>query len=765
MTTRNWSLRTRITALLLVPLVALLVLWVFAVSLTARPVIQLLHFRSLAHDVAAPLEVLVTEVQQERQLSLVFLGGDTAMPSLDEQRHATDSAADAFRRQSSHAAAQLALDQPTTSRLDDLLDTLTGLGKARSEVDQRGINRTGALASYSTIVDSAFQLMPALAEVGDDELVRRSRTVTDLARARELLAQENAMVAGAVRAGRFVDDEASKVGQLIGLRRLLTADAVAALPESGRRAFNEVSGSAEYNALVGLEDVLVAQGRAGERPPIGGRQWAAAATAVAAAERGFENRQARVVADMAEPIAVAIVLRLALAGLLGLLALIATSLISVRIARSLLERLGQLRRNALELADHQLPGVVGRLRRGEPVDVAAETPPIAYGSDEIGELGRAFAEVHRTAVAAAVDEAALRRGMSEVFLNIARRNQTLLYRQLALLDQLEREPQAPEQMADLFRLDHLATRMRRHAEDLVILAGARPSRGWREPVPLVDVVRGAVSEVEDYARVDVREVPTVGLVGRAVGDVIHLVAELLENATAFSPPQSRVRVTAQAVPSGVALEIEDRGLGMTAEALAEANGRLTEPPDFDPANSARLGLFVVAQLARRHGITVTLVHSGYGGVTAVVLVPALLVAELPAGLPARSTRRDGRLRAVPALAPPQELPPVAAPSVLRAPAGEMSADGLPRRVRQASLAPGLVGVAAPPPPEPAVGTARPVAGALALPSGGRTPGEIRHMMSELQTATRRGRVDGAAAVRELPALPAPRSRSAAGEDG
>jgi hypothetical protein len=180
--------------------------------------------------------------------------------------------------------------------------------------------------------------------------------------------------------------------------------------------------------------------------------------------------------------------------------------------------------------------------------------------------------------------------------------------------------------------------MRRHAEDLVILAGAAPGRGWRNPVPVIDVVRGAISEVEDYKRVDIRSVESASVLGRAVGDVIHLLAELLENAASFSPPQTRVQVTGQALPHGYGIEIEDRGLGMTPEALDEANRRLAEPPDFDPADSARLGLFVVAQLAHRHGIRVSLRASAFAGVTAIVLVPGELVVAAPvAALPSGSS--------------------------------------------------------------------------------------------------------------------------------
>jgi hypothetical protein len=212
-----------------------------------------------------------------------------------------------------------------------------------------------------------------------------------------------------------------------------------------------------------------------------------------------------------------------------------------------------------------------------------------------------------------------------VFRSLARRSQSLLHRQLTLLDQMERRASDPEALDDLFRLDHLTTRMRRHAEGLVILAGAPPGRGWSSPVRMVDVMRGAIAEVEDYARVSVATRSQAALAGSAVADVIHLLAELIENATTLSPPYTSVRVSGDTVGNGFAIEVEDRGLGMSPTRLAELNDRLANPPEFNPSDSEQLGLFVVSQLAKRHGIRVTLRASPYGGTAAIVLIPLHLV--------------------------------------------------------------------------------------------------------------------------------------------
>ncbi len=280
--------------------------------------------------------------------------------------------------------------------------------------------------------------------------------------------------------------------------------------------------------------------------------------------------------------------------------------------------------------------MVARLRRGEDVDVAAEAPPLRMGGDEIGRVGQAFELVRQTAIRAAVEEARLRQGLNDVFRSLARRSQSLLHRQLTLLDQMERRATDPEALDDLFRLDHLTTRMRRHAEGLVILAGAPPGRAWSSPVRMVDVMRGAIAEVEDYARVSVATRSQAALAGSAVADVIHLLAELIENATTLSPPYTSVRVSGDTVANGFAIEVEDRGLGMSAQRLAELNERLASPPEFNPSDSEQLGLFVVSQLAKRHGIRVTLKASPYGGTAAIVLIPQHLVVTeeaFRAGLP------------------------------------------------------------------------------------------------------------------------------------
>jgi anti-sigma regulatory factor (Ser/Thr protein kinase) len=303
-----------------------------------------------------------------------------------------------------------------------------------------------------------------------------------------------------------------------------------------------------------------------------------------------------------------------------------------------------------------------RLSAGEQVDIETEAPRLEYDKNEVGEVGQALNTLQRAAVEAAVKQAELRAGVSEVFVNLARRSQVLLHKQLTLLDTMERRTEDTDELADLFRLDHLTTRMRRHAEGLVILSGAAPSRQWRRPVQLMDVVRAAVAEVEDYERVEVRRLPRVAVTGPAVADLTHLAAELLENATVFSPPHTAVQVLGERVANGFTLEIHDRGLGMTAESLLDANLRLAETPEFELSDTDRLGLFVVSRLAQRQNVRVSLQPSPYGGTTAVVFIPdALLSDDVPDtnGLGFRLDRdrsARGPGQALGRSAPPAELP-------------------------------------------------------------------------------------------------------------
>ena len=384
-----------------------------------------------------------------------------------------------------------------------------------------------------------------------------------------------------------------------------------------------------------MEDQIAAA-RAGTRLNVSPLAWEGSVESVVAALNQAETVGRLGVTRGTAHAGNVILLRLFLVGGAGLAAVLISALLLLRFGNRITRELTRFLMAVRALADERLPAVVNRLRRGEDVDVAVEAPPLTLRTKtrEVARIADAFGAMQRTAVEAAVGQAELRKGVSKVFRSLARRNQSLLQRQLRMLDAMERGTEDPDALAQLFRLDHLTTRMRRQAEGLIILSGAPPGRGWREPVPVVEVLRGAIGEIEDYARVDLITSHRDLVPGAAVTDVTHLLAELIENAALYSPPNTRVRVTAGPVASGFAVEIEDRGLGMPPETMAALNERLANPPEFDLADSDQLGLLVVSLLAARHGIKVTLRGSPYGGISAVVLMPHHLALEdVPASLP------------------------------------------------------------------------------------------------------------------------------------
>ncbi|MFG3700055.1 nitrate- and nitrite sensing domain-containing protein [Micromonospora sp. NPDC047620] len=747
MKSRDWPIRSKLTALVVVPVTALLALWIFATTLTFGPALDLLAARTLLYDLGHPGETVVAELQRERRLSVVHLAGGDVAPGLAEQRQRTDRAVAELRRRVGGEELRDAAGDHLDTRVDRLVTALDALPAGRGFIDRREVDRAGAVGLYSGMISSAFQAFSAMANLPDGDLNRQALAVTALGRSRELLGQTDALLAGAFTAGRFAEGEHTQVVQTIANQRFLAEAAVADLPDAERAAFQRLTEGEVFGRLRAMQDALVGAGSS-TRPAVDPAQWQASYEAVQQALREFELAQADGLADRSVPTAVGILVRLAAAGVLGLAAVVVSVLVALRVGRSLAQRLTGVRTAALDMAERRLPDVVARLRRGEQVDVAREAPALEYGGDEIGQVARAFTEVQRTAVRSAVDEVTLRRGLNEVFLNIARRSQGLVHRQLVLLDRMERHTEDPDELAELFRVDHLATRLRRHAEGLVILAGAAPGRGWRNPVAMVDLIRGAISEVESYDRVDIAAVQPGGALGRAVGDVIHLLAELIENAAAFSPPHTRVEVSGQHVANGYAVEVTDRGLGMTAAALEDANRRLARSPDFEPVETARLGHFVVARLAARHGVRVRLRPSDGGGLTAVVLIPADLVTDEPSLLPEgvapperesgatpeeRRMARASRLGTLPRphsarAAAPGAMPPSAAPAATATFSAAPASAAPDQPGRAAGPAPAASGVGGPASagPDRAASASRGPALADPVPGGpapaGRVPG-------------------------------------------
>jgi signal transduction histidine kinase len=774
------SVRKRILLLALVPLLSLFGLYVFATSITARNAINLARANTLKNATGQPTGNFEGRIQAERLLALLYLAAPTPanQAKLDAAEQATRHQAAALRTSLMSGATMDSASAPQKQAIDTLLADIKTLPALHAQVAARTISRPAALARYNTLVGDADQVLnQTIRQETNAPIVAQALAFVRIGRVGDLLGQEDAIFLGDMATGAFPAADRQQFAQLAGARRYLVEVTLPDLDPPYRGYYARDVNPQASAALTALEDKVMSTPPR-RLPAVSPLAWQQAAGAVTAGFSRAGNQSASTITAQASNVAWSTNLQLIVTGGIGLLLVLVSIVVAILTARSLVRELNGLRQSALTLANERLPEVVDRLALGQDVDVPAEAPGIPASSDEIGQVRDAFATVQQTAVQAAVGQARLRQGMSEVFRNLARRSQSLLHRQLTLLDAMERRARDPQELEDLFRIDHLTTRMRRHAESLIILSGHAPARGWRNPVPLVDVLRAAVAEVEDYTRIRATSATSASLAGPAVGDVIHLIAELAENATMFSPPNTPVVVHGDIVGTGFAVEIEDRGLGLSDEQREHINEVLANPPPFDPSGSDQLGLFVAGQLAKRHNIKITLRPSPYGGTTAIVLIPQNLV--VPEGSHAKDLAATaGALRfqgrhaldwakpegetgtgeesaatapaapatawpeaTVPALRDPADTADLGAASAerpgspepeLRLGAGgfggsDFGGAGLPRRVRQASLAPQL----------------RETAAESAPRSSGndvwtRSPEDTRSTMSAIQQGWERGR--------------------------
>ena len=641
---RHTSIRLRMLLLVLVPLTALVLVYAYAVAGQISTAVGLANTGKISGTTITPVTDAMVALNAERTGAIQYLGARSGQPTgaFRQAEAVTDKAfrvVETITKSGPVTASASRLDKAAAAKFvrddDGELQTL------RSEVASGTIGRTAAINAYGAIMSDGLRVAEqSLQETFvSQSLATTARQEVNLYAAEMLALEENDIYTGDVMAGQLPASDQKEFAQLAGLRQYLVRDAVPQLDAEASSLLHQQVPDSLAAALTRQEDAIIAgpAGTAATAVPL--RRWQDTAGGYAAHLQVVLTKspawiQTQVTSSARRALTTLIVVASA-----GLLLVLASILFSLLLGRRLMRRLNGLRQAALELAHERLPAVMTRLQDGETVDVDAEAPPVGDGMDEIDQVRQAFSSVHRTAVAAAVHEANLRRGINQVFRNLARRSQVLLHRQLGLLDGMERRAEEPEQLEDLFRIDHLTTRMRRHAEGLIVLAGDSPGRGWRQPVRFIDVLRAAVAEIEDYGRVRVEVRTKAALAGPAVADVVHLLAELIENAAAYSPPTTVVRVQGELVGKGFCVEIEDRGLGMSTDQLAELNDKLASVPAFDLAGSDRLGLFVAARLAHRHDITVALRGSVYGGTTAVVIIPTNLVVTDDSQVPAVETTR------------------------------------------------------------------------------------------------------------------------------
>jgi signal transduction histidine kinase len=620
---RSRPIRLFLIGMFAIPLVSLVGLWVLAVSVTLPEAISdhNLNVSTAASDTQG--RELAVELPTERAQTYVWLLSGRRAPkaSLLATRQlvnkAIPPAVAAMRTQDGLLSAG------PQAELNAFFTDLGQIGHIRAAVDSGSLSPTAAFQAYSNIIDTQLHSFEASDQDNKGgSLAGTSVGAVEADYALEMASQEVTLVDGALADGDQMSAGARQLfNTAVASRRVYLNEATALLPPSLEAGLATVAGSPNYQQFQAMENQITAS--TGNGPlPVNPRAWEATSGAYIASMQTAENEIGAQLAALGASQSSKLVTEAALAGGVGLAAVIASVFLVIWFGRKLTGDLTRLDGSVRAMAEERLPRVVGRLRLGEDVDVLAESPPpSASGIREVSQIASSFATVQEAAVAAAVEQARLRRGINKVFLNISMRNQSLLHRQLGMLDGMERRTSDPAALADLFRLDHLTTRMRRHAEGLIIMSGATPGRGWRDPVPVVDVLRAAIAEVEDYVRVDVVSESPDLVAGIAVNDVIHLVAELVENATVFSPPNTRIEIRADRVGTGLVAEVEDRGLGLSPDEIGEVNRLLAHPSEFDLVNSEKLGLFVVSSLAARHRIHVSLRRSAYGGTTAIVLLP------------------------------------------------------------------------------------------------------------------------------------------------
>nr|WP_275955177.1 nitrate- and nitrite sensing domain-containing protein [Planomonospora venezuelensis] len=636
---RNWRVRSRLVALILVPTAAAVLLGGVQVVASMSAAAGYQRVNDLAR-LSDRIGALTHELAEERDRTawFIILGRpERGVKGVRDQMDEVDAAAVPVR--DGGGRLRDAVGGRTGDEVEAALARLDDLAPLRRQALEEGLLPDAAVDAYTLVIADLLSLHDELGKgSSDDRLFGRSLTLDALARAKENLSLQRALLSLVLVAGRFEQDQMERfLGALASEqseRRAFAAEAEAA----DRRFFDEtVNGHSADRADFLRELVLL---RASSGAPVKGLdlgekddagQWYEAVSVTIDRMRAVEQRHAQGIVARSQELGDAeqgraLLVAGSVAGLL-----LAVLLITTGVARSLVRPLRRLRREALEVAGKRLPAYVQRVREssgeGEP---AAEVPPIGILSrDEIGEVARAFDEVHREAVRLAGDEARLRTTVNAMFVNLSRRSQTLVERQLTLVERLERGERDDDRLADLFKLDHLATRMRRNSENLLVLAGQEVARRWRRPVEVMDVVRAALSEVENYDRVVTRIQSEVAVAGPAVSDVVHLLAELVENAVAFSPGESRVVVSSSRIDGGgVMISVTDQGIGMTPAELAEVNARLTAPQPADASVARRMGLFVVGRLALKHGIRVQL-RPQDSGLTAMVLLPEALLAPLP----------------------------------------------------------------------------------------------------------------------------------------
>ncbi|WP_052583761.1 sensor histidine kinase, partial [Saccharomonospora iraqiensis] len=620
----NWPLRYKMAVVLLVPL---LTATIFGGLRAGESLSDAGELRDGVDQigVAERVAVLMHELQRERTLMVSAMSGTSiGSEAVDRQRARVDDAVRAL----SEAADTDDRESPSAAPFSHGLQRLSAL---RTKIDSTPLPALSAYTIYNSIIESFVGAGGADPLVADQELLRRSDLVRRINEIKEYTARQNAVLQMAVGYDEFVADLLDRA-RSAGARADAAVEALVAGSTIGEQELylDNVSGAEVDNRA----RLITTAYNGADRPGglgINGSQLRADSVLTVDKMRAVEVELLDRLKEHNEGLAVDATTTAWVFLAITLATLIAAVVFTLIVARALSRPLRDLRSSALEVAYVRLPEAVRRiLADPNPIEASrnAITPVPVHTREEIGELARSFDVVHERAIRLAAEQALLRENVNGIFVNLSRRSQRLVERQLGIIDRLESDEQDPDQLASLFELDHLATRLRRNGESLLVLSGAGLTKSMSKPVPAADVIGAAVSEIEQYSRVELGTIPEVSVHGRAVHDLVHLLAELLDNATYFSEPETAISVRAVVTRrNSLAVQITDRGVGMSDQQLTEANDRLADPPDLDVSVTRRMGLYVVARLAKRHGIEVRLRENEdiEGGVIARVVVPTDLL--------------------------------------------------------------------------------------------------------------------------------------------
>jgi signal transduction histidine kinase len=632
----EWRLPTKLMVVLLVPTLAALAFAGLRVYTQIKQANDLDYLLQQV-DLHAKVYEAADQIEKEGQLTSRYAAANrpSERAEVDVQQRATDNAVEELRG----AAETFFNDSDPSVRVDyeRLFFRLDSLPALRDTANASLYEGFSVAAVYSDIVASILQIgQLARSDVGGGQLTPRLTALNSVATAKAQIAQQVAFITVGAQQNTIRGPELNEIRAAVARHDSALATFATVATSGELQRFNDTLVGPALDQLKQSRQLLLVRGGTEQGLGVSADNVASAGTTTLGLYRTIEQGE---LSDLRDSIAglrndqqeatlrdAAIVLAvLLLAVLLALL-----------VARSLLKPLRVLRSNALDVAYSRLPQTVRRiLADPDPVAAAknAVEPVPVFTREETGQLARSFEALQEQAVLMATEQALLRDNINSIFVNLSRRSQALVERQLSLIDRLEQDEQDPDQLASLFELDHLATRMRRNSESLLVLSGTGLSRQLSRPVPASDVVGAAVSEVEHYARIEVASAPDVAVQGRAVSDLVHVIAELLDNATFFSPTEKKVIVRmAMTRKKELAVQITDQGVGMSEDEIGATNARLADPPDLDVAVTRRMGLYVVARLAKRHNIAVRLRDNEdiEGGLIARINVPAELVQPIGA---------------------------------------------------------------------------------------------------------------------------------------